>query len=226
MCFIATASTSAAKSTRAQPSKSNWLFDHPWLPYVAKVAKKFTGSKQEAASDLTKIEKLYDAQAKVIQSATGEQTLDYGKGVLKLDSPYVQGFTGAIGTGEAFNAQGLKITAAQRNPWAGVLAVSLDQKPLAQSTRLLLVAVGRAENSGVVYNATRTALKNPGKTPILMQGVQADIALKAGNKGYTVTPLDESGNQGKALSAKLGDGELKFSISPKDKTTYYLITAK
>ncbi len=211
------------KDILANGSKSNWLFDHPWLPYAARVAKKFTGAKEEAASDLTQVEKLYDAQAKVIQSSTGEQTLDYGKGVLKLDSPFVQGFTGAIGTGEAFSAQGLVVSAAKRNPWASILAVSLDKKPLAESEKILVVAVARAENSGQVYNPTRTSLKDAGHTPILMQGVQADIAMKVGGKSCSVTPLDESGNKGKALDAKMEEGKLKFTISPKDQVTYYLV---
>ncbi len=214
------------KDILANGSKSSWLFDYPWLPYVAKVAKTFTGSKEVVASDLAQVEKLYDAQAKVIQSTTGEQTLDYSKGILKLDSPFVQGFTGAIGTSEVFNTQGFSVNAAKRNPWASVLAVSLDRKPLAESSKILLVAVARAENSGQVYNPTRTSLKDAGHTPILMQGVQADISLTASGKDYSVTPLDALGIEGKKLDARTAKGTLKFSISPKEKTSYYLITAK
>jgi hypothetical protein len=216
----------ADKDILANGSRSDWLFDHPWLPYTAGVAKTFTGSKPEAVSDLSQVEKYFDSQAKIIQSVTGEQTLDYGKGVLKLDSLFVQGFTGAIGTGEVLKARGLAITVAKRNPWASILAVCLDGKPLAESARLLVVAVARAENSGQVYNSTRTALKEAGHTPILMQGVQADISLKAGGKDYSVTPLDESGNKGEALDSKTAEGELKFTISPKNRASYYLVESR
>jgi len=207
-------------------SKSPWLFDHPWLPYVAKVAKQFIGNKEVFYKDTSELEKNHDPQAKTIKSSTGEEMLDYGKGVLKLDSPFVQGFTGAIGTGLPLKASGFEITADKRNPWASVMAVTLDKAPLASSQKILLTAAARAENSGQVFNATRTALKVPGQPPILMQGVAAEISIADKSAvSFVVHPLDEEGKIGPPLKSSTDKGILKFKISPKDHAAYYMIDA-
>ncbi len=207
-------------------SKSPWLFDHPWLPYIAKVAKHFIGNKEVFYKDTSELEKNHDATAKTIKSSTGEEFLDYGKGILKLDSPFVQGFAGAIGTGETFKTSDIEMTLAKRNPWASVIAVTLDKEPLAKSKKILLVASARAENNGQVYNSTRTALKEPGQTPILMQGVGADIQIQDGlSTRFSVYPLDESGHAGPPIKHSMEKGILKFKISPKDHASYYLVVA-
>ena len=122
---------------------------------------------------------------------------------------------------------GMWVEVAKRSPWAAVFAVSLDKAPIDKSKQFIVIAEGRAENSGQVYNATRTALKNPGQAPILMQGVLGvvsvvvDPAMK-----FKVVPLDESGGKGKPLPTVMEHGGLKFAISPSDHTSYYLVSAK
>jgi hypothetical protein len=204
--------------------KSEWFYGHPWIPYVAKVAKRFTGKNEEPAADLSVVEKYYNRVDKVLNSATGELTLDYGKGVLKIDSPKAQGFAGAIGTGKKLKTSGLSLTLAKRNPWAAVLAVSLDQKPLSESGRFMVFAQARAENSGQVFNGTRTALKSAGRTPILMQGVKGEVSIAVNPAlKYRVVPVDESGKKGRPLKASLTQGTLQFNLSPVDRTAYYLV---
>ncbi len=207
----------------ANGSKSQWLFDHPWLPYAVKVVKRFTGAAAEKASDLTALEPLDREEDKTVNSSTGEESLDYGKGILKVDSPQAQGFTGALPAAGEKTAD-MAVAVSPRNPWVSVMAVSLDQKPLAGSKRLVLFAVGRAENSGQVFNVTRKALKNPGHPPVLMQGVSAGIALRLDpDETYQVFPLDSDGKEGTPLKAAQVKGILKFTISPKDQTSDYLV---
>jgi hypothetical protein len=176
--------------------------------------------------DLTALEPLDLEKDKVVNSSTGEESLDYGKGLLKVDSPQAQGFTGALAAGVAQTTADLAVTVSRRDPWVSVMAVSLDQKPLASSKRLVLFAVGRSENSGQVFNATRKALKNPGHTPVLMQGVSAGVALRVDkDQNYQVFPLDSDGREQAPLKATREKGVLKFTISPKDQTSDYLVRA-
>ena len=205
--------------------KSEWISDHPWLPYVAKVEKRFTGKKEGEPPDITGIEKLHSEAEKEVDSSTGEETLDYGKGTLKIDSPMAQGLVGAIGNGQVLGTTGLWMQLAKRNPWAAVLAVSLDQKPLDKSGRFMVFAVARAENSGQVFNATRTALKDPGQPPVLMQGVKGEISIVVDpSRQFQVVPVDDSGKEGSPLKTAIEHGGLKFKISPTDHTSYYLVT--
>ncbi|MGH7739572.1 MAG: hypothetical protein ACREL1_05445, partial [bacterium] len=208
----------------ANGSQSPWLFDHPWLPYAAKVVKRFTGKHQEAPADLTALTALDHADQKVLDSSTGQESLDYGKGILKIDSPRAQGFTGALGGVSGLRSADLAVNVSSQDAWVSVLAVSLDQKPLASSKRLILFAVGRAENSEQVFNATRKALKDAGHPPVLMQGVAAGVALRLDPKQtYRVSPMDNDGKAMKPLKVDDQKGLLKFTISPEDKATDYLI---
>lgn len=208
----------------ANGMQSPWLFEHPWLPYAVRVAKRFTGKREEAPSTIAGVEKLNHADQRWIESSSAEETLDYGKSRLKLNSPGVQGFAGNLGTGELLETSGMTLRVAPRNPWAAVLGLSLDGRPLVDSTHLIVVAVARAENSGQIYNATRTALKDPGGVPVLMQGVAAEASLRLNGRGYSVRTLDADGRPGLQLKASLDSGVFKFKISPSDKSCYYEIT--
>jgi hypothetical protein len=150
--------------------------------------------------------------------------LDYGLGILKVDSPSVQGFTGAVGTDQNLRTSDMALNVSRRDPWVSVLAVSLDHRPIQKSSRIILFAAGRGENSGQVYNAARTALKNPGTTPVLLQGVKAGVAVRVnGARTYRVFPLSSSGVEGTPLKSTEEKGVLKFNISPQDHTGDYLI---
>ncbi len=202
--------------------KNSWLSEHFWLPYAARVVKQFTGSRAEPPENFASADSLYDPVSKVIHSSTGEETLDYGKGILKIESPAVQGFTGAIGTGENFQTADVSLRLSKRNPWASVLALSLDGKPLNQSGKFVVAAVARAMNSGQVFNEAGKALTDPGGVPILMQGVKGDLEIRSQWDSLTIRPLDESGKAGRNLPARRENGLWKFSLSPSDHTAYYL----
>jgi hypothetical protein len=207
----------------APSSSSTWLLDHPWLPYAAMVRKDFTGKTESPLPDLAKITPLYDAANKTIKSSTGELALDYGKGLLKVNAPQVQGFVGMAGA-ETLKTTDLTWTLDARNPWAGVLAVSMDGKPLSQSMRFVIFAAAKEENSGQVFNATRTALKDPGQAPVMEQWVKGTISLKVdGDGAFEVKALNASGNPVKSLPCSFKDGLLTVSLSPKNGTGYYEI---
>ena len=206
----------------APGSSSSWLADHPWLPYAAKVRKEFTGAVEKPQSTLDDVAPLYNEAAKKITSSTGELSLDYGKGLLKVDAPQAQGFVGMVGSGEPLATKDLTVKSDPRNPWAGVLAISMDGKPLKQSSRFVVFASAKEENTGAVYNSTRTALKNPGTLPVLEQWVKASVSLKVEGDGtFEVKALNASGRAVKAIPSTLKDGVLTVQLSPKNGTGYY-----
>jgi hypothetical protein len=208
-------------------SASSWLADHPWLPYAAAVRKQFTGTMEKSLPALDQVAGLFDEAGKKIISSTGELALDYGSGFLKVDAPCVQGFVGMVGTGKALQASDLTLKLDPRNPWAGVLAVSLDGKPLAQSARFVVFAAAKEENSGQVWNATRTALKNPGQAPVIEQWVKGSATLKVEGRGtFTARTLNASGKPGKLLPTSLKHSELTISLSPKNASGYYEVMRK
>jgi hypothetical protein len=207
----------------ANGMRSNWLYDHSWLPFVARVAKRFTGDKEEAAPDLADLKGFNQTVPKKVLSSTGEEMINYDSAFLKLDCPSAQGFSGLIGVGHEFRTTDLSMNISNRNAWAVVLAVALDQKPLASSDKFVVLAVAKSQNSGQIYNSTHQALLAGGAPPILMQGVQGDISVRIQGGTFTVKTLDSSGNPGGVVPSSVEEGRLKFNLSPADHSSYYLV---
>jgi len=83
-----------------------------------------------------------DPAAKRVRSATGELLWDYGVGVCTLSAPKAQGATGFLKQAGPVPLSDLEIRCG--NDYATVLAVALDDQPLAASKRVL-VQVGTTE---------------------------------------------------------------------------------
>jgi hypothetical protein len=202
-------------------SKSGFLPAHPWLPYAVRVSKQYLAKGPAGEPQLGAAAELFDATKKQVRSSTGQLFLDYARGILRIDAPQVQGFVGDVTEERASRAS---VVVDARNPWSALVLVSMDQKPIAESGRVLLVAVGRAENTEQVWRGTRHALKQPGRAPVLMQGVKASISLEVGDAGArTVSPLDQDGRPRAPLPVQREGDRVRFSISPSDQTTFYLV---
>jgi len=76
-----------------------------------------------------------------VQADTGELERDWAQGVLHLDAPNVQAVSGWIG-GHTLTLGDLEVTV--QTPKATVAAIALDDRPLSESQRVLVTAVGRA----------------------------------------------------------------------------------
>ncbi len=208
-------------------SASPWIAEHPWLPYAVQVRKEFTGKVEKALPSLDKVAALHHEKAKTIRSSHGQVLLDYGTGLLKVDAPQAQGFVGFVGEGAKLASSMLTFASDPRNPWAGVLAVSLDNKPLNHSARIVVFTAAKEENTDQIFNATRTALKDPGRLPVLEQWVKGTLTLKVAGAGkFEAYALNESGKRGKALPLTIKDGALTMSLSPKNGSGYYEIVRK
>jgi hypothetical protein len=94
---------------------------------------------QSRVADLTQF--IHEDQ-KLVQSNTGELEWDYGKGLCVLDSPKAQGVTGFLKQQAVFKLADVEIQSADE--YATVLVVSMDDKPLKESTKVL-VQVGTTE---------------------------------------------------------------------------------
>jgi hypothetical protein len=92
-----------------------------------------------AKSTAVDFAKYIDKDKKTVTSLTGEERLDYGRGLCTVDAPKAQGAAGFLGRcGEIALGD---CTIACANPYATVLVVSLDGEPL-KSARKMLVQIG------------------------------------------------------------------------------------
>jgi hypothetical protein len=142
-----------------------------------------------------------DHDKKLVRSITGEVSLDYNVGLCKVDTPKAQGACGFLANAGLINLHDLSIRSI--NPYATLLAVSLDDLPLASSRRILIQIGTAARPTGW---ATREAeikadsgavgrgieIVSVGKAPWRI--ADAEFGLSVRNPGLTrATLLDTAG---------------------------------
>jgi DNA-directed RNA polymerase subunit RPC12/RpoP len=111
-------------------------------------------------------------------SDTGElawQHLQKRQGCVTIDTDRSQALIGFIQCAD----QPLKdLAATVENEFCSLVLTSLDDKPIAQADRLLLVATARAANSGMKWNDKRTSLTDWGTEPSVIEPVKGFVTLK------------------------------------------------
>ena len=103
----------------------------------------------------------YGFQNNRLISDTGEITRDWGNGLLLINSPRSQGISGFPRPDVTIQLADIEITC--KNLFVTVAATSLDNLPLAQSKKILLSAVARAENSSDEYTYGQAVKAKSGK---------------------------------------------------------------
>lgn len=161
-----------------------------------------------------------------LSSDNGQFTVDWAYGTTVVDTPRTQGFSGFVGWRPENRAANLTVKVAQ--PYASVLATSIDGKPLAASERVLLVACGRLQNTGQENgkngNGHYTVLK-VGHGPVLLEGLRGSVALRHEAAGrLQVYALDSHGQRAGRVKATADKGELRFDLSPALKSGWFEIT--
>ncbi len=171
-----------------------------------------------AKSTTADLSKLVDTDKKIVKSITGEITLNYGKGVCRVDAPKAQGvaafFTEA---GGKLATTDLEVTAA--NDYGTVLAVSMDDKPLKSSGKILVQVGTRCRPTGWEESPTTIELKEGkfagfqvgdfGHAPWLVVSPQMTFVVK--NPTLTkATVLDPNGNAIRTISLTKTENSVRF----------------
>ena len=164
-----------------------------------------------------------------IVSDTGElawyaaSTLAKSDGLVTVDAVRSQALIGFV------KARGKTVTnlaADVSNSFCTILLSSMDEKPIATSSRLLLVAGGPVENTEQAWNTAGTDVTAWGKSPTLVETVRGSITLRKlqGARAVRVQPLDGAGQPLGAPIEAIGSGD-DWKIPIGDKvTTWYQIT--
>ena len=147
------------------------------------------------------------------------------QGYLQLNTPKSRGVWGLVG-GRRFEVGGVTfdVQKVDRN-YATMLTTSLDDKPIEQSKRLLILASSGAENTDMKWNADRTSVGDQwGSGPTLVNVVTGQVGLPI--KSSKVFALDGTGKRIKEIPTKLGSSGLHFELKPEHKTIWYEVVAE
>ncbi|HWB04572.1 MAG TPA: hypothetical protein VG796_16205 [Verrucomicrobiales bacterium] len=162
------------------------------------------------------LSKLWQKDAKTVQSNTGELTWDYGHERILVGSAKTQGVIGKCGGAVKLPAVDLEV----KTEFVSLLFTPLDDQPLANSKHILITALGQDKQTGAKYSDDGTKLLSTGTAPLLLEPVQATIRI-AGAAPAMVRPLDHYGVPMKS-TLEVKDG--KFTIDGRSRAYYYEVS--
>ena len=147
-----------------------------------------------------------------------------GRGLVTVDTARTQAIIGHSG-GQEVRLGNIRADIA--NNFSALVLTSLDGKPIAQSSRLLLTTGARVRATGMEWNEERTTLVQPGKAPMQIETVAGRVTLRGleGAKSVYYAPLDGAGqpmSKG-GVFGKLGEWAFRIGRTP---APWYLITVE
>jgi hypothetical protein len=160
-------------------------------------------------------------------SDTGEiiwNNSDSAKAVFEINALSAKAAVGYIG-GKSIELGNVNIAMdSTQNNWATITLTALDGKPIEKSSRILLVAAGRVENTDWKWDKDKTTLGGDwGNSPTRAEGIPAKLMFRNMDK-FSVHALDPSGNPGtEIMVSKDKDGQV-FGIGAQYKTLWYILT--
>jgi hypothetical protein len=181
----------------------------------------FPGKTSKASVTAEPGEELVNVEAGEVWSDTKEMYRNLKKRYGWVDSERtkaVYGFTGSAGTMALNN---FKISV--KNDFATVAVSSLTEEPVNKSTNMLLTAVGRAENTNVVYNKEHNQQIDPGHGPIQVEVIEAAIEITTDKKNLRIFSVNPQGFIIGYIPSEYKDGVLRFEIGKEYQSMYYLI---
>jgi len=175
----------------------------PFSFYVGRVIQ--TVAEEPGKSQLLRdLPRYIDRQNRIVRSATGELTLDYGTGVLRVDAPCAQDGAGFLAQAGPTALSACRIDL--KNECGSVILVSLDGAPLAESARMLLQVMTEEKNYNWATEPARTKFRNNGPeedalrivnlgtAPLVVKEIRGTVSLKRPDAGrLKVTRLDYNG---------------------------------
>jgi hypothetical protein len=173
-------------------------------------------------SKMVDLPKYIDDGKKTAASDTGELSWDYGNGLCKLDAPKAQGATGFFAKVGAQAMSTLSIDA--KNDYATILAVSLDEKDLKDSGKILVQATTRcrpyhwkaseldfSDHEKHPHHGFR--IEDTGQPPWNVVKTEATITLKNA-KLSKATVLDPNGMPAGELKGEQKGGVFTLTLPP------------
>jgi hypothetical protein len=127
---------------------------------------------------------------KRVRSSSGEVDLDYGSGVLKVDTPRSKSVTGFCRKAGECVMGSVKIKC--DNEYGSISVISLDAKPLENSGKILIQAMTYDQPLG--FRTVNGKISSLGKAPFGIEQIDAQISVRLnGAEKAKVSALDENG---------------------------------
>jgi hypothetical protein len=146
-------------------------------------------------------------------------------GLVIVDAPRTQALIGFVRANDKSDSN---LSAQVENTFCSILLSSLDNKPIADASKMLLIAGGRVANTGQQWNVVGTAVTSWGTAPTLIDQVRGTLTLRnlKGARAVLLQPIDGAGQpEGAALPATRKGEDWILQLG-EPVTTWYEITVQ
>ena len=194
---------------------------HPLAFLVGPVVTSYGGD--PATSSVADLSTFIDDRSKTVRSITGQIELNHAVGICKLNAPKVQGVTGFLNQAGEIKLD--SITLKSDNEYATLMVVAMDDRPLAESRKILVQVGTIARPYGwKVRDASVSGENKPGAADgkeILERGsapwnvTNTQITLSMANPTLQeAILLDANGMPGRELPARHANGLFALELPP------------
>jgi hypothetical protein len=188
----------------------------PMLHFVGKTCIAFSDDTTQVRT--VDLEPFVNLKDRTIASSTRELKLNYDQGVLTLNASQAQGLSGCVAMPGSVDLGDVKIASGME--LGSILVVSMDDRPLATSKKMLLQVMSEERASGFEAESIGKdswRIKNIGHEPWQIKELSGTVAFKRADADrLKVTPLDANGYPKTPIGSA---SEIKLQ----PQTIYYLI---
>lgn len=191
-------------------------------PELHRVETLLPGMKPSPKAIITEPEKRFpELKPSEVLSDTKEMYRNLNKRFGWIDSERTKAVYGFVGEQGEIALNDMTVTAI--NDFATIAVSSLTNEPINRSSNMLLTAVGRAENTDVLYDAEHTQQLDPGYGPMQIEIIEAAIKIRTTKPHLRVMSINPQGMITGYMKSEYKDGVLYFSIGKEFQSMYYLI---
>ena len=159
-----------------------------------------------------------DHAGKTVHSTTRQLRLDYGRGILSIDAPAAQGVSGMLSAAGTVELTDLTVTSPME--LGHIIAVSLDDQPLATARKILLQVMSEEKPFAMKTETLPDGQKriaSIGRDPWMVKQFAGTVRLKRSDAAtLKVTALDDNGEPLRSI-----EGAETIKLGPT--LLYYLI---
>lgn len=177
---------------------------------------------EPARSMVQDLSPFIDRQRKTIRSATGQLTWDYQQGMVTVNSPTAQGVFGFIGEGWPHRTADLTIDGPLPE-YGAILVVSVDGKPLTESSQTLVQVMTEDRNTGwETRGQQRKQIVQTGGPPMIVRQPTGRVTLRRSDAAALKTWALDLNLYPKQQIDAAADDAIGFDLRP-DRLYYAIV---
>lgn len=153
-----------------------------------------------------------------LKTDTDELWRDWARGLGTINTPRTQSAFGRFSGTTLVTAD---CSFSIDNPYASVTVSSLTNTPIATSAKVLIIASGRAQNTGMAYSMLETAVTVEGGAPVIAEPITGTVSFTTNKTAPVLYPINADGTKGTGVAIPVVNGSAVVALKASYRTIFY-----